>query len=141
LAIRGGISWPLIAENLPGYYCILGEEYEEKMRFEKELRGRLHLIAEHEAPDILMSLRNVLTKLADDSALTLCDLFYTVTEIFGGEDYKGYAEAFNQMSNKKKLPASLEQAPYADRPDLGVNYIKEWLQSGKLLLPEDSIVL
>ena len=25
-AIRGGISWPVMAENLPGYYCILGEE-------------------------------------------------------------------------------------------------------------------
>jgi len=139
LAIRGGISWPLMAENLPGYYCILGEEYEEKVRFEKEWRGRLHLIAEHEAPDILTSLGNFFTKLADDTALTLCDLFYTVMEVFGGEDYRGYAEAYNRISDKKKLPARLEQAPYADRPDLGVEFIKEWQQSGKLLLPEDSI--
>jgi hypothetical protein len=142
--IRGGISWPLMAENLPAYYCIYGEEWVppamDGNKEEQFDRRKLCLISEHEAPNILTSLATFFSKLTDDAALYLCDTFYAVTEDFQGEDYRGYAETFQSFIYEKRAYGSLEQALWAERPDLGIYHINAWLSKGLLEIPEGSII-
>jgi hypothetical protein len=134
-AIRGGISWPVMAENLPGYYCILGEQYSRWTD-----RGKLILLREHEATDILTSLTTFFAKLTDDAKLYLCETFYAVIGELQGEDNRGYAEALQNSIYEKQTAGSLEDAPWADRPDLGLYHIKSWMGKGLLELPEGSLV-
>jgi hypothetical protein len=138
-AIRGGISWPLMEKNLPGYCCIFGEEWVKWTPMPE--RCKLRLLSEYEAPDILTSLTTFFTRLTDDSKLYLCDTFYTVTNEFQGEDYSGYAEAFQEFIQKKQISGRLEEAPWADKPDLGLYQIREWMSKGLLELPEGSLVV
>lgn len=134
-AIRGGISWPLMEENLPGYCCIFGEEW---VRWTEH--GKLILLSECEAPDIRTSLTTFFTKLTDESRLYRCETFYTVTKEFHGEDHSGYAEAFQKFTYEKEITAHLEEAPWADNPDLGIYHIQAWMGKGLLELPEGSLV-
>lgn len=139
LAVRGGLSWPLMAENLPGYYCIIGEELIPAAQRRENQRGKLILLSAYEAHDIL-SLPAFFTNLTDDAELLACNTFYTVTEEFQGKDYGADAEAFQKFMYEKQIPVHLEEAPWADRPDLGIYYINEWTQKGLLELPEGSLV-
>lgn len=134
-AIRGGISWPVMAENLPGYYCILGEEYSRWTD-----RGKITLLREHEAADILTSLTTFFTKLTDDAKLYLCETFYGVIGEIQGEDSSGYAETLQHSMYEKQTAGQLEEAPWADRPDLGLYHIKSWMGKAQLELPEGSLV-
>ncbi len=135
LAVRGGISWPLMAENLPGYFCIIGEELMPAAQ-RKNQRGKLHLLSEYEASDILTSLSTFSTKLTDAATLYDCDVFYTVIEEFQGEDYRGYVETFHNFTYEKQVACRLEEAPWSDRPDLGLYHIRSWMDKGLLELPE-----
>jgi hypothetical protein len=126
VAVRGGLSWPRTEENLPGYYLIMGEELIPAAQRKENQRGKLRVMSEFEAPDIVTSLTSLFTKLTDDSTLYLCDTFYTVTGKFEGEDYSGYTEAFRKFIYDKKIAAHLEEAPWADRSDLGIDYIQSW---------------
>jgi hypothetical protein len=134
-AIRGGISWPVMEENLPGYYCILGEEYSKWTD-----RGKLILLREHEAPDVLTSLATFFSKLTDDAKLYLCETFYAVIGELQGEDCSGYAEALQHFMHEKQTAGYLEEAPWADRPDLGLYHIKSWMAKAQLELPEGGLV-
>ena len=134
-AIRGGVSWPVMEENLPAYFCILGEEYSKWTEW-----GKLILLSEHEAPDVLTSLNTFFTKLTDDAKLYLCKTFYTVIEGLQGENNRGYAEALQNFMHGKQTSCSLEEAPWADRPDLGLYHIKSWIAKSLLELPEGSLV-
>jgi len=140
VAVRGGLSWPLMAEKvLPAYFCIAGEELISVAQRRENQRGRLILLSEYEAPDIL-SLPSFFTKLTDDAKLLMCNTFYTVTQSFQGEDYSGHAETFRKFVYEKQSGIHLEEAPRADRPDLGLFYSNERMKKGLLELPEGSLV-
>ncbi len=32
--VLGGIVWPIHEKSIPGYFCIIGEEFNEQVRFE-----------------------------------------------------------------------------------------------------------
>jgi len=140
LAVRGGLSWPLMADKvLPACYCVVGEELINAAQRRENQRGKLILLSEHEAPEIL-SLPTFFTKLTDDVRLLGCNTFYAVTMEFQGRDYSADTEVFRKFMYEKQIAVHLEEAPWADRPDLGINYINEWIKKGLLELPEGSLV-
>jgi hypothetical protein len=140
LAVRGGLSWPLAIDKVrPAYYCIFGEELISVAQRRENQRGKLIFLHEYENPDIL-SLSEFFKDLTDYVKLLECNIFYTVTEIFQGKDYRGYTEAFQKFVYDKQSQAHLEEAPWADEPILGMNYIKEWMKKGLLELPEGTLV-
>lgn len=141
VAVRGGISWPLMDGNLPGYYCILGEEHVEITHFEgqESQRAKLILLNEDEALDVL-ALDWLYAKISDDVVRFGCDTFYTVTKELRGEDYSGYAETFQKFMYEQQVEIGLEEAPWVDRPDLGMYHINSWRKKGLLELPEGSLV-
>lgn len=96
-------------------------------------------MSEKEAPNIL-SLSEFLTKLTDAVQLLGCDTLYTLIEEFQGEDYRGYVETFQNFTYEKQVACTFEEAPWADRPDLGLYHIRAWMDKGLLELPEESIV-
>ena len=141
LAVRGGLSWPLMAEKvlLSAYYCVVGEELISAAQRKANLRGKLVLLSEYEAPDIL-SLPAFFTKLTDDAKILGCNTFYTVTQEFQGKDYSADTEIFRKFMYEKQIAVRLEEAPWADRPDIGIDYINEWMKKGLLELPDGSLV-
>lgn len=140
IAVRGGLSWPLMTEKpLPAYCCIVGEELISAPQREQNQRGKLIFLREYEAPDILLQ-SEFFTKLTDDAHLFECNTFYTVTKEFRGEDYSGCTERFQRFVYENKIAVHLEEAPWAADPDHGIGYIKEWMKKGLLELPEESIV-
>lgn len=132
--IRAGLSWP--TEAAPGYYCILGEQYQDVQRFEGlERRGELLLLAEHEFAGI--SLNELFAKLTDDTSMLECRSIYTDTE----EAFRGHVEAYWEFSYKAGVKAgNLTQAPYTGNFLLGVSWIQDWAKSGLLSIPETSLV-
>jgi hypothetical protein len=132
IAVRAGLNWPLMKMKLPAYYCIVGEELVSAAERKGNRRGRLILLSEYETPDILTSLPSFFMKLTDDSRLYLCETFYTVIEEFQGEDYRGYVEALQKFVYGKEATVTLEQAPWADKPDLGMYHIKSWMDKSLL---------
>jgi hypothetical protein len=134
LAVRGGLSWPLIPENLPAYFCMYGEEY---IRFE-EKRGRLCYLCECEALDNSLTTFN--TKLTDAVFLYGCETLYTMTGVSKGEDYSGYVEALQKFIYDKRAKVHVEEAPWHERPDLGVHHIQGWKEKGLLEIPEGSLI-
>ena len=117
----------------------MGEEWVSAAQRRANQRGRLILLSEKEAPNIL-SLSEFLTKLTDAAQLLGCDALYTLTEEFQGEDYRGYVEAYQSFTYERQVPCTSEEAPWADRPDLGLYHLRSWMDKGLLELPEGSIV-
>lgn len=148
--VRGGISWPLMEDNLPGYYCIYGEEqvpvpsYAIGVPLDREQqpgRGKLCFLSEYEAPNILTSLDVFFEKLTDDTTRYHCGKLCAVTEELQGEDYGGYAESLRRFLYDANSPGWLEEAPWADRPDLGIYHINAWIKKGLLELPQNSLLV
>ena len=139
-SIRGGICWPVLSENIPAYYCIVGEEYVPASRYEGQsaLRGKLHLICEYDAPDIYLSLSGFFSRLTDDTSYLLCTELYGITETYRGEEYQGYVEALQACTYENKVSLSLYEAPWAEKPDIGVLHIMNWQKRGLLEIPTDS---
>ena len=133
-AIRGGLSWPMGV--IPGYHCILGEEYVYTNRDDKKVqRGKLHLLGEYEYLDT--SIDMMFAKLADDVVQLHCGTVYTHTN----EEYQDYLEAYRDFCYAKKVSLGrLDQAPFAENFQLGISLIKDWWRTGRLVLPEQSIV-
>lgn len=133
-AIRGGLSWPM--GTVPAYHCILGEEFVYINRDdEKVQRGKLHLLSEHEYQD--MSIDLMFARLTDDVVLLHCGTVYTHTD----QEYQDYLEAYQDFCFEKKVRLGcLEQAPFADNFELGTKKIFDWMRTGKLVLPEKSII-
>ena len=131
--VRTGLSWPT-AES-PGYYCILGEEYHEDNKYEgMKSKGNLKLLSEHESPGI--SLDELFAKLTDDTSLLRCSRIFTDMS----DEYDGYVESFREFVIGIKHSGYLHPAPYADNFLLGVSWIQDWTKSGKLSIPEKTIV-
>ncbi|MGA3172885.1 MAG: hypothetical protein ABSE25_00490 [Syntrophorhabdales bacterium] len=148
--IRGGISWPLMDENLPAYYCIYGEERVPTPpwaigtpldREQPPGRGKLCFLSEYEAPDALTSLDVFFQRLTDDTTRYLCEHLYGITEKLKDDDYSGYAEALQTFVYEKKTPGRLEEAPWVDQPALGIYHINAWIKKGLLEIPQGSLLL
>lgn len=147
LAIRGGLSWPLVTENLLGYFCIFGEELIPAAQRKKNQRGKLIFMDEYEEPKILAS-NEFYAKAWSYAIRYSCDTFYTVTQKIQDEDYSGYAKDFRELIYKKQqefmdeeqTTVYLEEAPYADSPKDGLRYINDWRANALLELPGESLV-
>jgi hypothetical protein len=139
-SIRGGICWPVLSENIPAYYCIVGEELVPQTRFEDQVRqrGRLQLICEHAVQNIYLSLSGFFSRLTDDTSYLLCTELYGITETYRGEEYQGYVEALQACTYESKVSLSLYEAPWAEKPDIGVLHIMNWQKKGLLEIPPDS---
>ncbi len=133
-AVRGGLSWPM--GTMPAYHCILGEEHIYFDRDDlRDQRGKLHLLSECEYPGL--SIDQMFDKLTDDCARLCCSTVYTLTE----EKYTDYLGAYQNFCHEKKIKIGrLEQAPFAENFQLGASLINDWLRTGSLILPEQSIV-
>ncbi|MGD0662167.1 MAG: hypothetical protein ABSD38_29270 [Syntrophorhabdales bacterium] len=142
VAVRGGISWPLVPQKLPAYFCIYGEEWREGTRFEgQEKRGRLCFLYEYEAPDTIpMLLTSFFTKIVAAATRYRCRTFYTVTEVSRGEDYREYAAQFRSFVYAKRADVHLQEAPWNEKPDLGIHRIWEWKEKALLEIPEGSLI-
>ena len=133
-AIRGGLVWPV--GSMPAYHCIVGESfvYFDKDETESQ-RGKLHLLSECEYPGL--SIDTMLAKLTDNVTQLYCDTVYADI----AEKYQDYLEAYENYRYEKKVRLGrLDQAPFADNFQLGVSLINDWLRTGRLILPEQSIV-
>ena len=133
-AVRGGLSWPM--STMPAYHCILAEEHVCFDRDEqRNRRGKLHLLAEHEYSG--MSIDQMFDKLTDDVTQLHCGQVYTDTK----EEYQDYLEAYQDFCYAKKVNLGrLEQAPTVENFQLGIALITDWSRTGRLILPEQSIV-
>ena len=136
-AIRGGLSWP--AGTMPAYHCIVGEGFVYFDRNEGgDQRGKLHLLAEHEYSG--MSIDQMFDKLTDNVVQLNCGTIYTHTEEEQAA-YADYQEAYRDFCYKKKVSLGwLDQAPFADNFQLGIALINDLVKTGRLVLPEQSIV-
>lgn len=132
--IRGGLVWPV--GSMPAYHCIVGESFVYFDRDEAESqRGKLHLLSECEYPGL--SIDTMLAKLTDNVTQLYCDTVYADI----AEKYQDYLEAYENYRYEKKVRLGrLDQAPFADNFQLGVSLINDWLRTGRLILPEQSIV-
>jgi len=133
-AVRGGLSWPM--GTMPGYHCILGEEH---IYFDRDdlrnQRGKLHLLSECEYPGL--SIDQMFDRLTDDAVQFHCGTVYTHTN----EEYQDYLEAYRDFCYAKKVSLGrLDQAPFAENFQLGIAFINDWLRTGRLVLPEQSII-
>ncbi len=139
LAVRGGLSWPLMAGELPGYFCILGEEW-IPVPLRATQRGRLILLSEYEAPDIHSTLDDLFTRLIHEAALYFCEIYYTDTGKSQGEDFRSLVADFQRFAYGKENTGRIEQAPWADDPERGLQYVNDWFAKTLLELTEGSIV-
>ena len=119
---------------------MVGEELISVAQRRENQRGKLILLSEYEAPDILF-LSAFFTKLTNDVNLLECNTFYTLTRECQGKDHPGYTEKFQEFMYEKGIGVRLEEAPWEDNPGLGLDYINEWMKKGLLQLPEGSLVL
>lgn len=124
---------------IPGYHCILGEEYVYTNRDdEKVQRGKLHLLCEYEHSG--MSIDMMFGELTDNVVQLHCGTVYAHTMQEQAE-YADYQKAYRDFCYKKKVRLGrLDQAPFAENFQLGIALIKDWLRTGRLVLPEQSIV-
>jgi hypothetical protein len=137
VAVWGGLAWS--AEKNPAYYCILGQELlSEEYRSHERLPGKIKFFAEFQAASVL-SCHDFFLKLTDALVYYHCTEIYTLKD---DEFYSPYVSAYDDYLQEKKLSgvAHLENAPYADNFQGGLTIVNHWLQSGKLELPEGSIV-
>lgn len=140
-AIRGGISWPLLPANMPAYYCILGEEWISRTRFQGEEvpRGRLKLLCEYES-DINYSLSSLFVRLTDDTNLCHCSILYGIIEGYQDDHYKGFSDELNNFIHDKGIEVRPEQAPLAENPGIGIQHVINWNAKRLLDFPEESLL-
>lgn len=131
--VRAGLSWPTAVS--PGYYCILGEEYHEKTRYEgSDHKGKLKLLSEREFSGI--SLNELFAKLTDDTSLLHCSRIFTDMS----DEYLGCIEAFRDFTLDIRSGGYISEAPYADNFMLGVSWIQDWTRTARLDIPEKSVI-
>ncbi len=141
-SIRAGLNWPVIEGTLscPGYYCILGEQYKDEVRFEgkEDLRGNLIFFKEYESPNLFLD--RFFQQLTDDCTLYHCDKLYA-EEINLNEKHEHYAEAFRDYASRNETRHGyLVDAPYQNDFLVRVNLIQRWIGDGLLKLPQNTIV-
>jgi hypothetical protein len=139
-AIRGGISWPLLSKDMPAYYCILGEEWTDRTRFQGQeaFRGKLKFLCEYEA--INYSLGSLFVRLTDDIRLSHCSTIYGIIEADQDDRYKGFPNELYKVVHDKDISVVPEQAPFAENPNIAIPHLIDWYAKGLLDLPEESLL-
>ena len=95
-AVRAGMSWPRLALNLLGYFCVLAEEAVGVPYFQgrERRRGKLCLLYEWEAPDIRTLLDILFTELLGAAARYKLEIVYGAREKIQGEDFSEHTKLF-----------------------------------------------
>ena len=147
-AIRGGLSWPVpVREGFsPFYFCIVGQLWDERSRYEgyKEQEGDLVILSESKIDNHL--LQDELFQILTDSARKFwCSDFYTN---LGNEredpcsDDNPLALALKRfVSDNKTSPyIYVKQAPFADDYTFQVRTIRDYMAERGLKIPAESII-
>jgi hypothetical protein len=135
LAIRGGISWPTV--HSPAYFCVVGQEYIDAPVWEKKPAGKRVLLAEYKSESLSLS-AGFYGRIVDIAEQMLCLRFYV--ELPEDRSDCGYLSDFQNFARDKNSGVYLDAAYDTDNFQLGVSRIKGSIDSGALIVPEDSIV-
>ena len=132
-AVRGGLAWPTKESN--GYFCVLGEEYNDQDKFTKEKpTSKVRFFAEREVP--ITFLDELFKQLTDDCRLHLADKVYTDLS----EEYEDNAEFYREYCYENKIGVGqFSEAPYMKNFMFGISVIRRWLDDGRLDISPDSI--
>ena len=133
--IRGGLSWPTTKGS--AYFCVVGQEYIVVPLFaERAPAGPRILLAEYESK--ALSLSKFYSQITDIAEQLKCREFYVSMpeERFAC----GYQNDFDNFALQRHTRVYLQNAYDADNFFLGVTRIRESMENGNLIIPEDSIV-
>jgi hypothetical protein len=133
--IRGGLSWPTAKGS--AYFCVVGQEYIVVPLFaERAPAGPRILLAEYESK--ALSLSKFYSQITDIAEQLMCREFYVnmPEERFAC----GFQNDFDNFALQRHTRVYLQNAYDADNFFLGVTRIKESIENGNLIIPEDSIV-
>ena len=134
-AIRGGISWP--TTKAPAYFCIVGQEYTESQGKEDSVSpGTRILLAEYVSDSL--SLSGFYNRIIDLSEQMLCRGFYLFIEDIRYDD--GNLHDLQKADQMRGGNISLRDAYDKNNFLLGISRIRESIDKGELIIPEDSIV-
>lgn len=132
-AIRGGISWPTAQAS--AYFCIVGQEYVGSNGTEDSASaGTSILLAEHESKSF--SLSGFYDRIIDLSEQMLCSDFYVYMDEVRFND--GFLNDFQALERSRNV--CLQDALDKDNFLLGISRIRESIDKGLLIIPEDSIL-
>ena len=134
--IRGGVSWPTAKGS--AYFCVVGQEYIVPPLFaERAPAGPRILLAEYESK--ALSLSKFYSQITDIAEQLMCSEFYVnmPEERFAC----GYQNDFDNFALERHSEVWLQHAYDADNFFLGVTRIRQSIDNGNLIIPEDSIVL
>jgi hypothetical protein len=138
--IRGGLSWPTTRAG--AYLCIVGQEYVRPGNFihndeeDNTEGGKRILLAEHE--DKTLSMDRFYEKIIDLAEQMGCKEFYT--ELPEDRYSCGYLSDFDRITRGGKSRVLISAAYDADNFLLGASRIRSRLNTGELIIPDDSII-
>jgi hypothetical protein len=134
VTVRGGLCWP--NQGAPAYYVILGQIYGGPSRFTTGTHQKkpLRVLSEFASGN----LREFFDRLAKDTALFLCQGYFTDTS----DLWKGYEASLSDYcrGNQIAVHPSLHEAIFVENFQYGANLIKEWLADDALLAPQPSVL-
>jgi hypothetical protein len=132
-AVYGGLSWPS-SESL-AYHCILGEAFAGSKDGEI-IRGKLRLLAESESEGI--SIDGFFARVTADAIHLHCDTIFAAMD---ESKYADFTAVYGNYCFEHRVHfGRLERAPFEKDFIVGVSLIQQWIGSGRLDLPVDSIV-
>jgi hypothetical protein len=134
--VRGAITWPMPAMNIPGYFCMFGEEWNEHMRYEdyNDGRGKLRFLTEYIFERY--SLSDFCKRLGEDTARLCCTRIY----ITGDEDFAEETLLFNKYISDHHIRGRLEEAPYWKKPNISIGIMQDWQKRSLLEIPDDTVL-
>lgn len=124
-AIRGGLSWPTATGA--AYFCIVGQEFVEPKRV---------MLAEYESDSLSMT--SFYGHICDIAEQMMCKEFYT--DLPEKEQDCGFTSDFEKFAKKRNSKVSVQDAYDADNFILGISRIKGSIDTGELIVPDDSLV-
>lgn len=132
-AVRGGLNWPSVDGETPGYYCILGEPFAEHDPH-AELT-EVWLLRERQIDDISFS--SFCESLTDDCLMYSCETVYADRT----GPFEEMIRGFHEWKDIKgvKLP-DIMQAPFADNFHFGVSLVRDKVKHGNFKPQRDSIL-
>ncbi len=134
--VRGAITWPTQERNIPGYFCIFGEEWNEQARYEghRNDRGKLRLLAEYIFEKF--SLSDFCKKLGEDTARLYCTRLYAT----GDEEFAEEQTLFQKYMSEYHVRGRLEEAPYWRKPAISIGIMQDWQKRALLDIPDGTVL-
>lgn len=134
-SVSGGLAWP--GDHSPGFHVFLGEAFPGwPKEGEKIQRGVLHLLSEQSYHG--ESLNEIFNKISDVSTQLHAETVYSNVD---GEKFADLSGSYQDYHFENNLRLGyLQQAPYADTFPVGAALVLNWMKSGRLSIPEDTIV-